>query len=250
MASREQFIQMLLPSAIEASRQTGVDPRIIVAQAAQETGWGRSAPGNNFFGIKSHGQGGGQTFATHEVIDGKRIKMNDSFRQFGSPSESVQGYADFLNANKRYLPMRQADGLDAQVAELGRSGYATDPNYAQSIGAIAKSIPISDQMSANQTAPVTVASGVAAPALPAPINVGDHPIMGSMSPTTNEPIPDAVIAAAQPTATDKMGSMLQAMMMQQSQKTQLQPVNIQGPSPEQAQALSSFIAALKQQRMA
>lgn len=140
--SREAFIQMLLPAAVEASKRTGIDPRIIVAQAAQETGWGRSAPGNNYFGIKSHGQGGGQTFTTHEVINGQRVKMNDSFRQFGSPAESVAGYADFMTQNKRYAPMRQAQGLDAQLQALGRSGYATDPNYSQSVGAIARQIPL------------------------------------------------------------------------------------------------------------
>jgi hypothetical protein len=147
--SREAFIQMLMPAAIEAAKRTGIDPRIIVAQAAQETGWGRSAPGNNYFGIKSHGQGGGQTFTTHEVINGQRVKMNDSFRQFGSPGESVAGYADFMTQNKRYAPMRQAEGLDAQLQALGRSGYATDPNYSQSVGAIARSIPFDGSLPTN-----------------------------------------------------------------------------------------------------
>ena len=137
---RQAFIDALLPAAIEQGKRIGVDPRIIVAQAAQETGWGRSAPGNNYFGIKSHGQDGGQNLTTHEVIDGKRVKINDSFRTFDSPGDSVAGYADFIASNPRYRPMMQAQGLDAQIAELGRSGYATDPNYANSVGAIARSI--------------------------------------------------------------------------------------------------------------
>lgn len=250
--SREAFIASLMPAAIQAYQQTGIDPRIIVAQAAQETGWGRSAPGNNYFGIKSHGQGGGQNFTTHEVIDGKRVKINDSFRAFGSPADSVAGYADFMSSNKRYQPMRQAQGLDAQLQALGQSGYATDPNYAQSVGAIARNIPISEQIAANQTGPINVASGGAAPALPAPINVGDHPVaaMGSMSPPSSAPVPDSIMASAQEKpATDKMGSMFSAMMMQPQQAPQPQPVQFNGPSPQQANALSSFIAALRQ-RMA
>jgi len=142
MSNRAAFIGMLMPAAIEASQRTGIDPRIIVAQAAQETGWGRSAPGNNYFGIKSHGQGGGQNLTTHEVINGQRVKINDSFRAFNSPADSVAGYADFMSSNKRYTPMRTAQGLDAQLSELGKSGYATDPNYASSVGAIARSIPL------------------------------------------------------------------------------------------------------------
>jgi len=140
--NKQAFVEALMPAAIEESKRTGVDPRIIVAQAAQETGWGKSAPGNNYFGIKSHGAGGGQTFTTHEVINGKRVKINDSFRQFASPADSVRGYGEFLLKNPRYRPMMQAQGLDAQLQALGASGYATDPNYAQSVGAIARGLPM------------------------------------------------------------------------------------------------------------
>lgn len=140
--SKQAFIQGLLPAAIEEGKRTGVDPRIIVAQAAQETGWGRSAPGNNYFGIKSHGKGGGQTFATHEYVNGKRVNIRDSFRQFASPADSVRGYGDFILQNPRYGNLREAQGLDAQLAALQASGYATDPNYSRSVGAIARSIPM------------------------------------------------------------------------------------------------------------
>ncbi len=142
---KQKFIDTLLPAAIEHGQRIGVDPRIIVAQAAQETGWGKSAPGNNFFGIKSHGQGGGQNLTTHEVINGQRVKINDSFRTFASPQDSVAGYADFIASNKRYRPMREAQGLDAQLQALGASGYATDPNYSRSVGAIARSINLPQQ---------------------------------------------------------------------------------------------------------
>jgi flagellar protein FlgJ len=66
--------------------------------------------------------------------------MNDSFRGYASPADSVAGYADFLLKNPRYKPMMQAQGLDAQLQALGASGYATDPNYANSVGAIARSL--------------------------------------------------------------------------------------------------------------
>lgn len=166
---KQGFVDMLGPAAIQYGNQIGVDPRIIIAQAAQETGWGRSAPGNNYFGIKSHGKGGGQTFTTHDFINGKRVKMQDSFRSFNSPADSVAGYADFLTSNKRYRPMLGAKGLEAQVAALGQSGYATDPNYGSSIYNIAKGInldgvqivpasapppgamPVSEDMSVTQT---------------------------------------------------------------------------------------------------
>jgi len=149
---KEEFVAALLPAAIEESQRTGVDPRIIVAQAAQETGWGKSAPGNNFFGIKSHGKEGGQTFTTHEVINGQRVKINDSFRSFASPGDSVRGYGDFLLENPRYKPLREAQGLDAQLEALQASGYATDPNYSRSVGAIARGIPLPVQVASNDPA--------------------------------------------------------------------------------------------------
>lgn len=126
-----------MPWAQVASRRTGIDPRIIVAQAALESAWGQKAPGNNLFGIKSHGRSGGQTLRTTEVVDGKPVSVNASFRQYGSPQESVQGYADFMIENPRYRPMREAQGLDAQLQALGASGYATDPKYAQKVSSIA-----------------------------------------------------------------------------------------------------------------
>lgn len=142
--NKQEFVNALLPYAIEESKRTGIDPRIIVAQAALETGWGRSAPGNNYFGIKSHGQGGGQTLATTEVINGRPVRVRDSFRAYASPADSVRGYGDFILQNPRYKALREAQGLDAQLEALGASGYATDPNYARKVGAIARGITIPD----------------------------------------------------------------------------------------------------------
>ena len=178
---KQGFIDMMLPSAMEASQRTGIDPRIIVAQAAQETGWGKSAPGNNFFGIKSHGQGGGQNLATHEYVDGKRVNVNDSFRTFGSPEESVAGYADFILQNPRYKPMMQAQGMDAQLAALGQSGYATDPNYATSVGQIARSIPFEGGQPETIAAMQAQASGIN-PADPSTIPVMAGGTMGARPP--------------------------------------------------------------------
>lgn len=142
--TKEEFIAMMAPAAIAEGQRIGVDPRIIIAQAAQETGWGKSAPNNNYFGIKSHGKAGGGSFATTEYINGQPVTITDSFRGYGSPEESVAGYASFLTENPRYQPMLAASGdFDAQIAALGESGYATDPNYASSVGSIARGIDLS-----------------------------------------------------------------------------------------------------------
>ena len=220
---KQTFVASLLPAAIEESKRTGVDPRIIVAQAAQETGWGRSAPGNNYFGIKSHGQDGGNSLMTNEVIDGKTVRIRDSFRQFGSPEESVRGYGDFILQNPRYRPLREAQGLDAQLEALQASGYATDPDYSRSVGAIARGIqlPEFDGGRFAETAAVSDPNSVAAaldqqamvPPLPAPTEVASLPVAGyqdTISSPNASPVASAL--AAQPAPATVQPQMAQATM--------------------------------------
>lgn len=163
---RQAFIDMMMPHALRVSEATGVDPRIVIAQAAQETGWGRSAPGNNYFGVKSHGRGGGRQNRTHEYVNGQRVNVTDSFREYADPGESADDYGAFLRENARYAPMLAADGMDSQIDALGRSGYATDPNYASSIRSIAGSI--------------TVPSPTAAPATTAEADTKQKPQWGTL----------------------------------------------------------------------
>ncbi len=266
MATNKQaFINSILPAAIQYGQKIGVDPRIIVAQAAHESAWGKSAPGNNYFGIKSHGQGGGQNLTTHEVINGQRVKVNDNFRTFNSPSDSVAGYADFLTSNKRYKPMLAAQGLDAQIDALGRSGYATDPNYADRIRSIAKSIPIGSQVASQEAAPPQ-ASGTPAPAMGEPISIGASPvaqpsggIMGAFSPSSVSPqqpdpsIGQAVSAFGSGDIAGGLGNVFGAMAAprQTSQPAPVQPMQmapIQGPTAQQAAALSNFLTNLTRRR--
>jgi hypothetical protein len=139
---KNSFITAMMPHAMKVGAATGLDPRVIIAQAAQETGWGKHAPNDNFFGIKSHGKGGGANLGTFEYIDGKRVNISDSFRSYDGMGQSVEDYGRFLMENPRYREMLSAPDLEGQIDALGRSGYATDPNYASSVRAIASSIPL------------------------------------------------------------------------------------------------------------
>ena len=98
----EQFQRQFMPYAQNVSRKTGLDPRMVLAQAALETGWGQSAPNNNFFGIKSHGKTGGSNLMTKEFEGGRMVKKPQSFRGYENPEQSFQGYADFFLDNPRY----------------------------------------------------------------------------------------------------------------------------------------------------
>lgn len=140
-AGNTEFTNSVMPLAQQASEKTGIDPRLITAQAALESGYGKHAPGNNLFGIKSHGQSGGNVLPTTEIVNGQPVRTADSFMSYASPADSVNGYADFINKNPRYAPLKAAQGLEAQAAALGQSGYATDPNYGKKVLQIAQGLP-------------------------------------------------------------------------------------------------------------
>lgn len=134
---QQSFYDTMWPLAVREGKSTGLDPRLIFAQSALETGWGRSAPNNNYFGIK--GPGGNQT--TREFINGAWTTIVDSFRGYSSASDSAAGYSSFLKANPRYKSLLSSQGLDAQLKALGASGYATDPGYIGKLRSIISGLP-------------------------------------------------------------------------------------------------------------
>ena len=133
-ADREPFLADLAPIAKEVASELGIDPRIVMAQAVLETGWGSKVKGNNYFGLK----GKGQEFNTHEEVDGLMVKQKDEFRTYDSLEDSVRDYGLFLQQNKRYRPLLEAKTLDQQIDALARSGYATDSKYGDKIRGIIK----------------------------------------------------------------------------------------------------------------
>jgi len=138
-AAQRSFVDRLLPAAVEAERSTGIPAQFMVAQAALETGWGKSEPrladgkpSFNIFGIKAganwHGPAAEAT--TTEVVAGVAQKRVERFRAYASQEEAFQDYARLLASNPRYAavlgtqePARFARGLQA-------AGFATDPLYA------------------------------------------------------------------------------------------------------------------------
>jgi hypothetical protein len=137
----EKFKRENWPHALAVAQQTGVDPRIVMAQAAVESDWGNAAPNNNVFGIKDF-SGKGSSQPTTEVIDGKTVKVDQPFAKYDSPEGSFGGYAKLIGSNERYRPFRTAPGYGAQIAELGKSGYATDPNYASVVDQTARNLDV------------------------------------------------------------------------------------------------------------
>jgi len=140
---KEAFLAAYTPVAKEIAEDLGVSYKIVLAQAALESGWGKSVKGNNLMGIKSHGEEGGVDVVTHEVVNGKRVKITDSFRAYDTPEDSIRGYGKFLKANSRYKYFLRAgaENEDAQLSALQTSGYASDPRYTQKLKNIMNGLP-------------------------------------------------------------------------------------------------------------
>lgn len=148
LTSPEAFVRAVWPYAEKAAQAIGVDPRMLVAQAALETGWGKHVPkasdgdsGNNLFGIKSSAgwQGGSATHQTQEFVNGRMQSESARFRTYDSLADSFADYVSFLQSNPRYQSALKVAGNGAAFAQaLQRSGYATDPAYAKKLTAIAQ----------------------------------------------------------------------------------------------------------------
>jgi flagellar protein FlgJ len=149
-AQRADFISKVLPSAQQAGSQLGVDPRHLIAQAALETNWGQAMPrdasgrsSNNLFGVKAGSDSAAATVSarTTEYSNGAPVSQVDQFRSYDSPSASFQDYVALLRGNSRYAAaLNTGSDTQAFASALQQGGYATDPNYARKIAAIAGSL--------------------------------------------------------------------------------------------------------------
>lgn len=148
--SKDDFLRTMRPHAERAAREIGVDPDALLAQAALETGWGRSVPCNangecsfNLFGIKAGSQWSGATVnvPTLEFEAGIPVRKVERFRAYDSPADSFRDYAALIRDSSRYASARGAgDNVEAFASALQQGGYATDPNYAQKITAVADEV--------------------------------------------------------------------------------------------------------------
>lgn len=145
--SRADFVRQLWPHAQQAARQIGVDPHALLAQAALETAWGKAVPCTtqgecsfNLFGIKAGSQWSGATVnvPTLEFEDGLPVRKVERFRSYESPADSFRDYARLIRNNPRYEhAVGAGSDVDAFASALQDGGYATDPNYARKIVAVA-----------------------------------------------------------------------------------------------------------------
>lgn len=160
----KEFVNAYYPFAKETEVKTGISAIAILAQAALESGWGKFAPGNMFFGVKDtdgvndneqllttteYSRSSGLKFpvvlsVTPVIRNGQKwfkYKVKDYFRKYDTPEQSFTDHGNFFIKNKRYSKalLVKSDPykfIDAVAA----AGYATAPDYATILKSAAKMI--------------------------------------------------------------------------------------------------------------
>ncbi|PTT07116.1 peptidoglycan hydrolase [Flavobacterium sp. HMWF030] len=160
----ELFVNKYLPYANKVEALNGISAVAILTQAALESAWGDVAPGNMFFGVKDTDgiNGNEQLLTTTEysskgdlkfpeiiskeiVLKGGRkmfkYKVKDYFRKYETPEHCFADHAKFFIKNKRYAKALEVKhDYNKFFEEIAKAGYATDPNYANTLKAVSKSI--------------------------------------------------------------------------------------------------------------
>jgi flagellar protein FlgJ len=140
-ATPEAFVARFLPEATTAARKLGVEPELLLAQAALETGWGAALPRHangasthNLFGIKAGGPWQGESAAhwTIENLGGVAERRREQFRAYGTSADSFADYVELISHSPRYAAaLEHAHDAERYAQALSDAGYATDPNYAE-----------------------------------------------------------------------------------------------------------------------
>lgn len=157
-----EFIKQYKPFALETERKTGISHLFTLAQAALESGWGKRVFGNMFFGVKAGKDtpiNKKQLLTTTEILSSPNLKhlfplvisvkmlpngkykyeVKDWFRKYDTPEECFTDHTQFFFRNKRYAKALLVKADPYKFAEeVAKAGYATAPDYANSLKKVIK----------------------------------------------------------------------------------------------------------------
>jgi len=157
---QKKFVARMLEAidqALDVMPEYAANRLAITAQAALESGWGRSLlarRANNVFGVKAGRSWKGETLEmdTMEWVPGKGYhKVRARWRKYASLRDAVLDYLRIVNnlswfkdALKGADPPagsgRVEDWLSGLIARKNEPGWATDPQYFEKVKHIAEYI--------------------------------------------------------------------------------------------------------------
>jgi len=135
-SAQQAFISQVAPGAIAAQRRYGVPASVTIAQAIDESGWGRSVlatKDHNLFGIKGTGPAGSDLQRTLEYENGQPVTRASAFRVYRNTAESIDDHGKLL-ATSGYYRKSMAGRRNPNAFAAALTGiYATDPDYGAKI---------------------------------------------------------------------------------------------------------------------
>lgn len=137
--TNKEFIEMISSKVCLVAISRGYNyPSAIIAQACNESAYGRSSLGknyNNFFGMKCGGSWNGKSvnLATKEEYTvGTLTDIRDNFRVYDSVEDGVIGYLDFIQYD-RYSNLKDATSCRDYLEKIKSDGYATSSTYVENL---------------------------------------------------------------------------------------------------------------------
>jgi flagellar protein FlgJ len=136
------FVSRMSGAAHEAASQSGVPAKLILSQAALESGWGeheiRGQDGqdsHNLFGIKASADWKGKVVnvLTTEYVNGEARIVVQPFRAYDSYADAFADYARLIGQSPRYKDVVTAPTAEDAARQIQSAGYATDPSYASKL---------------------------------------------------------------------------------------------------------------------
>lgn len=155
--STAQFIKTLGPIAQEDNKKTGILASVTLAQAINESGWGKTTlaqKGNNIFGMKirlSENTWAGSvwdgkstvTIKTTEEYKGKKVSVYADFRKYPNVNMSIADHSAYLvgaknGSKKRYAGITGTKSYATQLSILQKGGYCTWSSYVSELTSLIK----------------------------------------------------------------------------------------------------------------
>lgn len=137
--TNKEFINTIAPVIRKIALSRGYQyPSAIIAQACNESAYGRSSLGkkyNNFFGMKcgKSWQGKSVNLSTKEEYTvGTLTEIKDNFRVYDSIEDGVLGYFDFIKSS-RYSNLKDANSSKNYLELIKSDGYATSSKYVENV---------------------------------------------------------------------------------------------------------------------
>ncbi|MEE6728299.1 glucosaminidase domain-containing protein [Pediococcus pentosaceus] len=138
--AQTNFVNGIAADIVNVCNSNKLYASVAMAQAVLESGYETSSlaqEAHNLFGIKADSTWKGATYtkSTKEVINGRTVTINASFRKYASIKDSIADYAKKLESRAQYANAFAPKSANyvASIKAIKAGGYATSTTYVGSI---------------------------------------------------------------------------------------------------------------------